>query len=79
MILSRQQFVVAKPDSRCVQAGLMDGVLDDVDRTVRIKWIQPKVLDRAEVAGLLVRLDDWLSKVHTTMLHMESETELIAA
>lgn len=53
---------------------LIEGVIDQVDGTVRVSWVQPRVLAVSQIASLRDRLDVWLSKVHTTLLAVESET-----
>jgi 26S proteasome regulatory subunit N9 len=50
-----------------------------VDGTVRVSWVQPRVLGVPQIAALKDRLDNWLQKVHTTLLAVEAETpDLIA-
>lgn len=57
---------------------LIEGVIDQVDGTVRISWVQPRVLGLDQIAELRNRLDGWLEKVHTTRALLDSETpELI--
>ncbi|KAK3245306.1 hypothetical protein CYMTET_45113 [Cymbomonas tetramitiformis] len=57
---------------------LIEGVIDQVDGTVRISWVQPRVLGMDQIAELRNRLDGWLEKVHTTRALLDSETpELI--
>ena len=59
---------------------MIEGVIDEVDSTVQITWVQPKVLTQPQVAALKDRLDNWLSKVHATVLEVEAETpDLIVA
>jgi 26S proteasome regulatory subunit N9 len=46
---------------------------------VRVSWVQPRVLGVPQIAALKDRLDNWLQKVHTTLLAVEAETpDLIA-
>ncbi|EFJ05758.1 hypothetical protein SELMODRAFT_187248 [Selaginella moellendorffii] len=52
---------------------LIEGIIDQVDGTVRISWVQPRVLGIPQIAALRDRLDNWLLKVHSTLLAVESE------
>ncbi|CAI5467456.1 unnamed protein product [Closterium sp. Yama58-4] len=59
---------------------LIEGVIDQVDGHVRVSWVQPRVLNLQQVAGLRDRLDTWLSRVHSTLLAVEAETpDLLAS
>lgn len=59
---------------------LIEGVIDQVDGTVRVSWVQPRVLGIPQITALKDRLDNWLQKVHTTLLAVEAETpDLVAA
>eukprot|EP00245_Coleochaete_scutata_P006003 TRINITY_DN20104_c0_g1_i1.p1 TRINITY_DN20104_c0_g1~~TRINITY_DN20104_c0_g1_i1.p1 ORF type:complete len:401 (-),score=70.79 TRINITY_DN20104_c0_g1_i1:483-1646(-) len=53
---------------------LIEGVIDQVDGTVRVSWVQPRVLAVPQIAALRDRLDTWLSKVHSTLIAIEAET-----
>eukprot|EP00897_Mesotaenium_endlicherianum_P009535 jgi/Mesen1/860/ME000114S10940 len=53
---------------------LIEGVIDQVEGTVQVSWVQPRVLNIAQIAALNDRLDSWLSKVHTTLLTVEAES-----
>ena len=52
---------------------LIEGVVDQVAGTVRITWVQPRVLLPPQVAELRARLDGWIDKVHAARLSLESE------
>lgn len=53
---------------------LIEGVIDQVDGTVAVSWVQPRVLGLEQISELRSRLDGWLDKVHTTLLTVDSET-----
>lgn len=42
------------------------GVVDEVDKTVQIKWVQPRVLNIQQIGALRDRLKDWSKDVHNT-------------
>ncbi|XP_030454203.1 26S proteasome non-ATPase regulatory subunit 13 homolog B-like [Syzygium oleosum] len=59
---------------------LIEGVIDQVEGTVYVSWVQPRVLGIPQVKSLRDRLDNWLGKVHTALLSVEAETpDLVAA
>ncbi|KAG0560472.1 hypothetical protein M758_10G177700 [Ceratodon purpureus] len=58
---------------------LIEGVIDQVDGTVRVSWVQPRVLGIPQITALKDRLDNWLQKVHTTLLAVEAETPDLVA
>ena len=52
---------------------LIEGVIDQVAGTVRITWVQPRVLLLPQVAELRARVDGWITKVHAARLALEAE------
>ncbi|KAK3430436.1 hypothetical protein EUGRSUZ_E02062 [Eucalyptus grandis] len=45
-----------------------------VEGTMHVSWVQPRVLGILQVKFLRDWLDGWLDKVHTALLSMEAET-----
>ncbi|CAN6460992.1 unnamed protein product [Victoria cruziana] len=59
---------------------LIEGIIDQVEGTVHVSWVQPRVLGIPQIKALRDRLDGWLDKVHTALLSVEAETpDLVAA
>jgi 26S proteasome regulatory subunit N9 len=52
---------------------LVRGTIDELDKTVTITWVQPRVLDIEQIKGMKDRLQEWTQKVQTTLLFMEGE------
>ncbi|PIA61081.1 hypothetical protein AQUCO_00300536v1 [Aquilegia coerulea] len=52
---------------------LIEGIIDQVEGTVHVSWVQPRVLGMPQVKSLADRLDNWMDKVHTTLLSVEAE------
>ncbi|WFD35517.1 26S proteasome regulatory subunit [Malassezia cuniculi] len=48
---------------KALALGLVKGSVDEVDQQVHITWVQPRVLDPAQQAALLARLDEWCAHV----------------
>lgn len=42
--------------------GLVRGTMDEVDRTANITWVQPRVLDNAQLGLLVDSLDRWMDR-----------------
>ncbi|CAO2043555.1 unnamed protein product [Urochloa humidicola] len=59
---------------KSLSAHLIEGIIDQVDGTVHVSWVQPRVLGIDQVKSLRDRLDSWVGKVHTTLLAVEAET-----
>ncbi|KAI3690188.1 hypothetical protein L2E82_48163 [Cichorium intybus] len=59
---------------------LIEGIIDQVDGTVHVSWVQPRVLGVAQIKSLRDRLDNWVGKVHTALISVEAETpDLVAS
>lgn len=59
---------------------LIEGIIDQVEGTVHVSWVQPRVLGIPQITSLRDRLDNWLGKVHTALLSVEAETpDLVAS
>ncbi|XP_059641432.1 26S proteasome non-ATPase regulatory subunit 13 homolog A [Cornus florida] len=59
---------------------LIEGIVDQVEGTVHVSWVQPRVLGIPQIKSLRDHLDNWISKVHTTLLSVEAETpDLVAS
>jgi 26S proteasome regulatory subunit N9 len=54
---------------------LLQGTINEVEKTVTISYVQPKTLDRNEVELLYNRLIPWKTHVHQIALSLERSTE----
>ncbi|CAA6669603.1 unnamed protein product [Spirodela intermedia] len=57
---------------------LIEGIINQVEGTVHVSWVQPRILGIPQIKALRDRLDDWLNKVHTALLSVEAETPDLA-
>lgn len=59
---------------RGLSLNLIKGYLDQVDRTATITWVQPRVLNREQVAKMGARVGDWIKEVQgmETVIHQRS-------
>ncbi|KAL1830502.1 hypothetical protein ACET3Z_000153 [Daucus carota] len=59
---------------------LIEGIIDQVEGTVHVSWVQPRVLGISQIKSLRDRLDNWMGKVNTALLSVEAETpDLVAS
>jgi 26S proteasome regulatory subunit N9 len=64
---------------RAMSIGLIRGVIDQVDQTVSVTYIRPRVLDKPQLLSLKNRLLEWSTAVEQSVTFMESNTtELFA-
>lgn len=49
---------------KALSLGLLRGTIDQVNEIAHITWVQPKVLDMRQIAGMRERLLDWDSNVN---------------
>ncbi|XP_040989690.1 26S proteasome non-ATPase regulatory subunit 13 homolog A-like [Juglans microcarpa x Juglans regia] len=59
---------------------LIEGIIDQVEGTVHVSWVQPRVLGIPQIQSLRDRLDNWLDKVRKALVSIEAETpDLVAS
>lgn len=64
---------------KALSLGLIKGLIDQVQQTVTVTWVQPRVLSMQQIASMQQRLVKWSEGVRGTLLFMEGETpELFA-
>ncbi|XP_030511467.2 26S proteasome non-ATPase regulatory subunit 13 homolog B-like [Rhodamnia argentea] len=77
VIAERTKLCVADVEHllmKSLSVHLIEGVIDQLEGTVHVSWVQPRVLGIPQVKSLRDRLDGWLDKVHTALLSVEAET-----
>ncbi|MEW5298902.1 MAG: hypothetical protein WDW38_004824 [Sanguina aurantia] len=58
---------------------LIEGVIDQVDSSVCVSWVQPRILTKPQIAGLKLRLDAWIGKVTAVTMTLENESVGVVA
>jgi len=48
---------------RALSLGLIKGSIDQVDQRVHVTWVQPRVLDLAQIASMKTKMDSWAEDV----------------
>ena len=49
---------------KALSLGLVRGTIDEVDELVNFTWVQPRILDVAQIAAMAQRLGDWGENVN---------------
>uniref|UniRef100_A0A7S4KKK1 PCI domain-containing protein n=1 Tax=Paramoeba aestuarina TaxID=180227 RepID=A0A7S4KKK1_9EUKA len=62
---------------KSLSLGLIKGTIDQVDQTVFIRWVQPRILELDQVTSLRDRLGEWSKSVNDTLIYLEGETQEI--
>lgn len=59
---------------------LIRGSIDQVNETVSIWWVQPRVLDLGQIGKMKERLGNWIGSVNQleTFMQNETDTELLS-
>jgi 26S proteasome regulatory subunit N9 len=57
---------------RSISLGLLKGNIDQVDQIFSVNWVQPRILNLSQITEMGVRIEQWTSKVKTSMTVMES-------
>lgn len=53
---------------------LVKGVIDEVEQTATIWWVQPRVLDIPQISKMNERLGSWIGSVQQLTTYMQNET-----
>ncbi|XP_042474532.1 26S proteasome non-ATPase regulatory subunit 13 homolog B-like [Zingiber officinale] len=59
---------------KALSVHLIEGIVDQVEGTVYVSWVQPRVLGIPQIKSLHDRLDSWVGKVRTALSTVEAET-----
>lgn len=62
---------------KALAQGLVRGAIDQVAGTVNMTWVQPRVLDRNQITGMVQRLDGWCKDVNSMESLLESRASEI--
>jgi len=52
--------------------GVLRGDIDEVAQTVRVKWVQPRVLDVKQLASVNGRLSAWAKQVESGAIYLQN-------
>ncbi len=62
---------------KALSLGLMKGFIDEVDQTVMVSWVQPRILDKAQMSSLRDRLSEWSGKVDEQVASLGGYTDIL--
>jgi 26S proteasome regulatory subunit N9 len=60
---------------RAMSIGLISGMIDNVDETISITRVQPRVLTREPIAEMAIRLQAWCGNVSNTLKEVSIESK----
>jgi 26S proteasome regulatory subunit N9 len=63
---------------KALSLGLVDGKMDEVDKTVTFTRVKPRVLDTQRIASLKSRIDAWTSSAQALCVHLDELTPELA-
>ncbi|KAI4898521.1 hypothetical protein NFI96_013745 [Prochilodus magdalenae] len=58
---------------KALSVGLIKGSIDEVDQTVQMTWVQPRVLDLHQIKGMNERLELWCEDVKKMAVSVEKQ------
>lgn len=58
---------------RALSYSLIRGVIDQVSQTIQVSWVQPRVLDKAQIASITEKIGSWANKVDDAVAFLEKE------
>ena len=44
---------------KALSLGLIKGKIDEVDQSINVTWVQPKVLNLAQIQEMVQAVDEW--------------------
>jgi len=59
---------------RALSLGIIRGVIDQVNQTLTVTWVQPRVLQQPQIATMAERLQSWASTVSSTLTELDALT-----
>jgi 26S proteasome regulatory subunit N9 len=59
---------------RALSVKLIEGTIDQVDQTLQVTWVMPRVLTKKQMSDLAVRYGEWADKVTTAKDYMHEQT-----
>jgi 26S proteasome regulatory subunit N9 len=71
--VSEVEFLVMK----ALSLDLVKGRIDQVDQIVHMTWVQPRVLDKTQINGMIQRLNAWCNDVKSMEALMEEKANEI--
>lgn len=60
---------------KALSLGLVKGKIDQVSEGVYLEWVQPRVMNKTPIAGMISRLDSWCTEVKSMQYRMQDEAQ----
>lgn len=63
---------------RALSLGLIKGTMDQVDQTLLVNWVMPRVLDKTQMQNLSIRFSEWAVQVSKAKDYMVEQSPMLA-
>jgi 26S proteasome regulatory subunit N9 len=57
---------------KSMSIGLVKGHIDELEKTITVTWVQPRVLDNNQMDSIRNKLNEWAKTSHSTLLYVEN-------
>lgn len=64
---------------RALSLGLIKGMINEVQQSINVTWVQPKVLNMEQIKAMEAAMDEWSTKVRNTLSFVSDQTAEIFA
>ena len=58
---------------KALSQGLVKGRIDEVEQSVMLTWVQPRVLDRQQVESMTMKIESWCQSVQSMELMIDNK------
>ena len=58
---------------KALSQGLVKGRIDEVEQSVMLTWVQPRVLDRQQVERMTLKIESWCQSVQSMELMIDNK------
>ncbi|CAG2161646.1 unnamed protein product [Oppiella nova] len=62
---------------KALSLGLVKGTIDEVEQTVHLSWVQPRVLNKSQIESMKNRLDVWFKEINVIENLLEKRAQEI--
>jgi 26S proteasome regulatory subunit N9 len=59
---------------RAMSLSLVKGSIDQVEQSVDVTWVQPRILDKTQLGVISDQLGNWADRVKDTLVTVEDQT-----
>lgn len=64
---------------RALSLGLIKGSIDQISQTITVSWVQPRIMNREQIASIMDKLNKWSANVDKLTSYVEHNSHGISA